>query len=123
MFDLEITILNNYLIAFENGITDEMYRDIDYPGKDIVIFFTTVSEQLANDHFFVLIWGAETYKWLQRNELSTLGPSVNAIYVIFRLYYVKNCRAKFQPVKTCLAHLISIAGYHNNNIADKNKII
>ena len=52
VFDLEIIILNNYLIAFENGITDEMYRDIDYPGKDIVIFSTTVSEQLANDHFF-----------------------------------------------------------------------
>ena len=52
MFDLEIIILNNYLIAFENGIIDEMYRDIDYLGKDIVFFFTTVSEQLANDHFF-----------------------------------------------------------------------
>ena len=51
VFDLEIIILNNYLIAFENGITDEMYRDIDYPGKDIVVFFTTVSEW-AHDHFF-----------------------------------------------------------------------
>ena len=47
VFDLEIIILNNYLIAFENGITDEMY-----PDKDIVVFFTTVSERLANDHFF-----------------------------------------------------------------------
>ena len=47
MFDLEIIILNNYLIAFENGITDEMY-----PGKDIVIFFTTVSEQLASEQLF-----------------------------------------------------------------------
>ena len=73
--------------------------------------------------FFVLIWGAETYRWLQKKELSTLGPSVTVIYVIFRLYYGKNCRAKFQPVKTCLAHLISIAGYQKNNIADKNKII
>ena len=51
VFDLEIIILNNYLIAFENRITDEMYRDIDYPGKDIVILFTTVSEW-ANGHFF-----------------------------------------------------------------------
>ena len=118
VFDLEIIILNNYLIAFENCITDEMY-----PGKDIVIFFTTVSEQLANDHFFVLIWGAETYRWLQKKELSTLGPSVNVIYVIFRLHSGKNCRAKFQPVKTCLPHLLSVAGYHNNNIADKNNII
>lgn len=47
VFDLEIIILNNYLIAFENGITDEMY-----PGKDIVIFFTTVSEQLASEQLF-----------------------------------------------------------------------
>lgn len=23
-----------------------------YPGKDIVVFFTAVSEQLANDHIF-----------------------------------------------------------------------
>lgn len=39
VFDLEITIFNDYPIAFENGNTDEMYPDIDYPGKDIVIFF------------------------------------------------------------------------------------
>lgn len=56
VFDLEITIFNDYLIAFENGNTEEMYPDIDYPGKDIVIFFfTTVSEQLANDHFFFVL--------------------------------------------------------------------
>ena len=47
VFDLEIIILNNFLIAFENDITDEMY-----PGKDIVIFFTTVSEQLASEQLF-----------------------------------------------------------------------
>ena len=116
MFDPEIIILNNYLIAFDNGITDERYRDIDYPSKDIVIFFTIVSEWV-NDSFFRF-----NLRWLQKKELSTLGSSVTVIYVIFRLYYGKNCRAKFQPVKTCLAYLISIAGYHNNNIADKKKI-
>lgn len=56
---------------------------------------------------------------MQKKELSTLGPSVT---VIFRLHYGKICRAKFQPVKTCLAHLLSKVVYPNNNIANKNKI-
>ena len=48
MFDLEIIILNNYLIAFENCITDEMY-----PGKDIVIFFYQRERTVGQWSFFL----------------------------------------------------------------------
>ena len=49
--------------------------------------------------FSVLIWGAETYRWLQKKELSTLGPSGMLFMLFFGYTTVKTAEQNFGQLK------------------------